>query len=119
MVIHVKRVYEAADPQDGLRVLVDRLWPRGLSKEKAHIDVWLKDIAPSTALRQWYHSDFSEWEEFKRRYTDELDEHRPALKALLEQAAGQTLTLLYASRETERNHALILKEYLLQLEQAK
>lgn len=117
--IFVKRVYEPPDAHDGVRVLVDRLWPRGISKEKANIDLWLKEAAPSTALRQWFHADFSAWEEFQRRYTAELDEHRPALFDLLDQAAGRDLTLLYASRETERNHALVLRGYLLRMRQNK
>jgi uncharacterized protein YeaO (DUF488 family) len=109
----IKRIYEPAEPDDGFRVLVDRLWPRGISKEQAQVDFWLKEAAPSTALRQWFHTDFSRWEEFKQRYTAELDEHHTALRSMLAAAGDRAITLLYASRETEHNHALVIKECVL------
>lgn len=112
MSINVKRVYEAAAEDDGARVLVDRLWPRGLTKAKARIDHWLRDIAPSTELRQWYHSGAGEWPEFKRRYVAELRVRPEVLRTLRGLAKAGDLTLLYASRDTRCNHAIALRELL-------
>lgn len=111
--IRTKRVYEPASHEDGYRVLVDRLWPRGLTKEKVHADLWLKEIAPSTSLRNWYHHDRSKWDEFKARYFAELDAQSQAVAQLLAQAGQGRLTLLFASRETDVNQATVLREYLL------
>lgn len=112
MPVRIKRVYENAEAGDGLRVLVDRLWPRGLSKEKAGIDRWLREISPSTELRKWYGHDPSRWEEFKARYFAELDRHGEAIAELVDQARAGIVTLLYGSRERRLNNAVALKEYL-------
>jgi len=108
----VKRVQEPKSAQDGHRVLVDRLWPRGISKARAALDEWCADIAPSTALRRWYHADLSRWREFRTRYRAELHAQPTALEPLRERAARQRVTLLYAARDTQRNHALVLREVL-------
>ena len=113
MEIRTKRAYEPPDPRDGFRVLVDRLWPRGLTKGELRADLWLQDVAPSTALRKWFAHDSSRWEEFKRRYFAELDSHPESVQILLEAAAKGTLTLLFSARDTEHNQAVALKEYLL------
>ncbi|MFO1090744.1 MAG: DUF488 family protein [Hyphomicrobiales bacterium] len=112
--IAVKRAYDPPAPDDGVRVLVDRLWPRGLTKEKAAVDAWMRDIAPSTELRQWFHRDRTQWAEFERRYRRELD--TPEKGALLTQLKSLSrkgkLTLLYGAKERDRNHATILAEVL-------
>lgn len=113
MNIQTKRVYEPADPQDGFRVLVDRLWPRGLTKEKVKADLWLKDVAPSTALRKWYHHDRLMWVTFKERYFSELDTKQESVKMLIDKAERGPLTLLYSARDTEYNHTIVLREYML------
>ena len=115
MSVAVKRVYEAASPSDGVRVLVDRLWPRGLSKEKAAIKFWLRDLAPSDELRQWFHANPEAWRIFRKRYLKELV--APEASAAVEQlhhlaAAKRRVTLLYASRNEEHNNATALKELL-------
>lgn len=118
MPLRVKRVYDDSAKTDGVRVLVDRLWPRGLTKEKAAIDLWLKDAAPSTELRKWFHADATpttptkdQFAEFKTRYLKELD--RSALDSVTELIdAGKTVTLLFASKELEHNHAHILRDVL-------
>jgi uncharacterized protein YeaO (DUF488 family) len=112
MRIRVKRVYESAEREDGIRVLVDRLWPRGVAKEKAAIDLWLKEIAPSSALRHAFHGDPERWDEFRRRYARELDAMPDAVAALRVAARGRTLTLLYASRDPACNNAVALADYL-------
>lgn len=113
MEIHIKRIYENADPSDGKRILVDRLWSRGISKENAHLDLWLKEVAPSTELRKWFHTATPDhWEEFKRRYLKEL-EANSAVEELQHIAVKHTVTLLYSAKDVEHNHAIILKEYLL------
>ncbi len=111
--IHTKRVYEPAASQDGFRVLVDRLWPRGMTKEKVKADLWMKDVAPSTTLREWYHQDRTMWEEFKNRYFRELDANQASVELLLEKAELGRLTLLYGARDAEYNQAVVLREYLL------
>ncbi len=110
--IAVKRAYEPPAPQDGLRVLVERLWPRGLSKQRAKIDLWLKDIAPSTELRQWFAHDPTRWEEFQRRYRAELREKRDLIKLLRKPSREGRVTLVYAARDEARNNAVVLKEVL-------
>jgi uncharacterized protein YeaO (DUF488 family) len=105
-------VYEKASPSDGYRVLVDRLWPRGLSKEEARIDAWLKEIAPSTRLRQWFGHDPSKWSEFKKRYFRELDGRTELVASLAERAKTQTVTLVFAAKDERHNNAQALKEYL-------
>lgn len=112
MEIRTKRVYEPAVAGDGFRVLVDRLWPRGLKKEQVQADLWLKDVAPTTALRQWFHHDPTQWEEFKSRYLLELEDHQDALTDLLAAAGGKPLTLLYSARDVNYNQAVVLKEFI-------
>ena len=110
--IHVKRVYEPADPEDGTRFLVDRLWPRGLAKEALALDGWLKDLAPSDALRRWFGHDPARWEEFQRRYAAELDARPDAWRPILEAARQGRVTLLFSARDTQHNNAVALKAYL-------
>jgi len=111
--IQTKRVYEPAEQHDGRRVLVDRVWPRGMTKERAHADLWLKEVAPSTALRKWFAHDPGRWESFKRRYYAELDANPQNLNTLVTLARKQgRLTLLFSARNTEFNQAVALKEYL-------
>ena len=115
MSIELKRAYEKPSVADGARVLVDRLWPRGLTKAKAHIDEWLKDLAPSDALRKWYHANTLAWTVFRKRYLHELNE--PAASKALERLYDiarrrKTVTLVYSSANTERNNAVVLKELL-------
>lgn len=113
MDIQIKRIYENAEPSDGKRILVDRLWSRGISKENAHLDLWLKEVAPSTELRKWFHAATPDhWQEFKQRYLEEL-ETNPAVQELQQIASKNTVTLLYSAKDVENNHAIILKEYLL------
>ena len=112
MDIRLKRAYTAATDADGTRVLVDRLWPRGVSKEKARLDLWLKAIAPSTELRKWFNHDPAKWEEFCQRYTQELEDNPEAVKRLLELAATGRITLIYGARDEAHNEAVRLKEYL-------
>lgn len=109
----VKRVYDAPAAADGFRVLTDRLWPRGLSKAKAGVDLWLKDIAPSTELRKWFAHDPEKWPEFKKRYHAELD-HNAAVDQLRHLAKEhKKITLLFGSRDTEHNQAVALHEYMV------
>lgn len=112
MKIKIKRVYEAPDDADGTRVLVDRLWPRGLTKEKAKVDLWLKEIAPSTELRKWFGHDPKRWKEFQSRYADELKIHGEQLSLLRQKAAQGPITLVYGARDTEHNEAVILQKLL-------
>jgi uncharacterized protein YeaO (DUF488 family) len=112
MEIQIKRVYSEPSASDGYRVLVDRLWPRGLSKERAGLDEWAKEIAPSTELRKWFHKDRSRWSEFRKRYLRELADHREELRALKVRTKDGTLTLLYASADPGHNHAEVIAEYL-------
>ena len=107
MTFKVKRVYEPPTPDDGVRVLVDRLWPRGLKKSDAHVDSWMKEIAPTPALRQWFSHDPERFPEFKRRYTAELRKSS-ALSDLRRLGRNQTVTLLYGARDPEINHAVVL-----------
>ena len=112
----LKRAYEKPEPDDGFRVFVDRLWPRGMRKEDFRYDLWAKQIAPSAALRRWYHEDMpGRWEEFGRRYAAELRQS-PAVAEFVRQIAGNdTVTLVYASRNALQNHALILQDYLVKV----
>ncbi|MCF7982532.1 MAG: DUF488 domain-containing protein [Pseudomonadales bacterium] len=110
MTIKIKRAYEKPDKEDGIRILVDRLWPRGLTKEKANIDIWLKDIAPSTELRKWFGHDPKKWNEFKKRYQSELKEHEESVSILKAQLKKGTVTLVYAAKDEEHNEALYLKD---------
>lgn len=108
--IQIKRVYEKPESEDGIRVLVDRLWPRGLTKEKANIDLWLKDIAPSTQLRKWFNHDPEKWNEFKKRYLAELNENKKSVAMLKEQLTNGDVTLIFGAKDEEHNEALVLKE---------
>jgi uncharacterized protein YeaO (DUF488 family) len=112
--ISVKRIYEAADPADGHRVLVDRLWPRGLTREGARIDEWLKEIAPSPELRQWYSHEVEKWPEFVKRYRRELasPENGERLNHLAELGRRGTVTLLFAARDERHNSAIVLRDAL-------
>ena len=110
--IAVKRAYEAPTAMDGCRVLVDRIWPRGVTKEDAAIDAWVKEVAPSTSLRKWFGHDPAKWAEFKQRYFGELAEREGAVGAMLEACDGATLTLVFAAKDEEHNNAVALKEYL-------
>lgn len=110
--LRIKRVYDPVDSEDGFRVLIDRLWPRGLSKEKAKLDLWLKEIAPSTELRQWFHHEPAKWPEFRQRYFSELDSREEEVKEIRARAEKGRVTLLYAARDTEHNQALVLRDYL-------
>ena len=107
-----KRVYEKADKNDGIRVLVDRLWPRGLKKEEAGIDYWMKEIAPSNALRKWFAHKEERWQEFKSRYHMELKEKKELLKQLMDLEKDKKVTLLYAAKDDERNNAQALLKAL-------
>jgi uncharacterized protein YeaO (DUF488 family) len=110
--VRTKRVYEEASPRDGTRVLVDRIWPRGLRKESASVDLWLKEIAPSTELRKWYGHNPERWMEFKKRYETELADHTDELKQLIALARKGPVTLLFAAHDGERSNAEVLKQYL-------
>ncbi len=112
--IRLKRVYEAPAPEDGWRVLVERLWPRGFTKDRARVDRWLKEVAPSPELRTWFGHDPGNWEEFRRRYLAELegDEQQAAIEAIRQREARGTVTFLYSAHDTEHNSAVVLKEYL-------
>jgi uncharacterized protein YeaO (DUF488 family) len=120
VVLKVKRVYEAAAKADGMRILVDRLWPRGIAKEKAKVDLWLKEIAPSNALRQRFHAKPEQWDEFRKAYAAELksDEAAEAAKELRRHIRKGTVTLLYAARDEEHNNAVALKAWLTQRKRA-
>ena len=110
--VEVKRIYDSPAVADGYRVLIDRLWPRGISKRGAALDVWLAELAPSTALRSWFHRDVTRWSEFARRYRAELRAQAPLLQALRQRARQQRVTLLYAARDTRVNHAVVLRDVL-------
>jgi uncharacterized protein YeaO (DUF488 family) len=111
MTFQIKRVYEAASPSDGTRILVDRLWPRGLKKSDAHLAFWMKDVAPSPQLRQWFHHDPERFAEFRRRYSQEL-KGNAALADLRKLGRNKRVTLLYAAHDPKVNHALVLKGQL-------
>jgi uncharacterized protein YeaO (DUF488 family) len=108
----IKRIYEPSSDTDGFRVLVDRLWPRGLSKAKAAVDLWLRDIAPSTALRTWFNHDPARWTEFRRRYAAELDRVPAIVDQLLDQVRQGRVTLLYGAQQETCNNAVALSEYM-------
>ena len=112
MPISLKRVYEAPSPSDGYRILVERLWPRGLSKQQAAIDLWAREAAPSTDLRRWFNHEPDKWDEFKRRYFEELNSLRDALMPILESVQAGPVTFVFASREVRFNNAVALKEFV-------
>lgn len=111
--ISVRRVYDPPSPEDGTRILVDRLWPRGLKKEKAQIDEWLRDLAPSTTLRQWFAHRPKRWDEFRARYATELAAQKEAVDALRRLASQGRATLLFAAKDVERNNAVALRDFLI------
>jgi uncharacterized protein YeaO (DUF488 family) len=119
LMIRVKRTYDAAARGDGRRVLVERLWPRGMKKEALALDAWMKDVAPSTALRQWFGHRVERWDEFRRRYLRELDDEREAWEPLLAAARSGPVTLLYSARDELHNSAVVLGDYLVAREGAR
>lgn len=110
--VKTKRIYDPAAPEDGKRILIDRLWPRGITKEEAKIDEWMRDIAPSTELRKWFSHDPAKWEEFRKRYKRELENKTELLKKIKTEADKGIVTLLFAARDTEHVNAAVLKEVL-------
>ncbi len=114
MNIILQRVYDPPSPACSARVLVDRLWPRGIARDEVTWDTWCRDIAPSGELREWFHRDHLRWDEFCQRYYRELDEKRAVIKALMKLARCNTLVLLYSSRDREHNQAQALRQYLMQ-----
>lgn len=114
MQISIQRVYDPVATGEGRRVLVDRVWPRGISHEKASWDEWCKDVAPSTALREWFGHDPGKWEMFRNRYRDELSHLQPEVDHLLSLAEQGSLTLLYGAKDTLHNQAVVLRDYLLE-----
>jgi len=112
MSLKLKRVYEEPDATDGRRVLVDRLWPRGLTKERAKVDLWLKEIAPSAELRKWFGHDPAKWAEFKKRYARELRAHAEQVAQLKAEAKEGPVTLVYGAKDEEHNDAVVLMEWL-------
>lgn len=112
MSIKLKRVYEPASIGDGMRILVDRLWPRGVSKEKAKVDLWLKEIAPTTELRKWFGHNPDKWTRFRERYETELRNNTEVVEMLADKAKHGTITLIYAARDEQHNEAVVLKLFL-------
>ena len=112
MTIQLKRAYDQPSKSDGTRILVDRLWPRGVTKAKARIDLWPKEIAPSTELRKWFHREGADWKEFRRRYLTELKNHRDEIELLRNKIRQGPVTLVFSARDREQNHAVILMEIL-------
>ena len=110
--VRIKRVYEPSVREDGKRILIDRLWPRGIKKDEAKIDLWIKEIAPSTELRKWFSHDVTKWPEFRRLYKGELAERSDLVKRLIEDAKKGTITLLFAAKDTEHVNAAVLKEVI-------
>lgn len=111
--LRIKRVYDTPSDEDGTRILVDRLWPRGMKRDAGVVDLWLKDVAPTPSLRRWFSHDPSRWSEFVRRYFAELDQRRQTLAPLLELATQDCITLLYAAKDERRNNAVALARYLV------
>lgn len=112
MEIKIKRVYEAPEKSDGFRVLVDRVWPRGMTKEKASVDLWLKEIGPSTVLRKWFGHDPEKWMEFKKRYMQELKADKEEVATLKQHISKGTVTLVYSAKDEEHNQAVAIREFL-------
>lgn len=110
--LKLKRAYDPVSRTDGMRVLVERLWPRGLSKAKLHLDAWLKEVGPTTALRRWFGHDPKKWSQFRTRYFRELDSRPESWQPILSAARRRTVTLVYSSHDEEHNNAVALKEYL-------
>ena len=114
MDIRCKRAYEDPATDDGYRVLVDRVWPRGVSKDDLELDAWLTDLAPSTALRKWFNHDPGRWDEFRERYFAELETRRDDVDDLVERIGDRRLTLVYGAKDVQHNQAVVLREYLYQ-----
>jgi len=112
MSVKSKRVYDAAEAGDGYRVLIDRMWPRGVSRQRAQLDEWARELAPSSELRKWFHHDPERFDEFRSRYREELRERRPLLEELRRRERDGPVTLLYAARDREHNDAVVLEELL-------
>jgi uncharacterized protein YeaO (DUF488 family) len=112
MSLNLKRIYEPPEKKDGYRILVDRLWPRGFTKEKAAIDLWLKDIAPSTELRKWFDHDPEKWKEFQKKYRTELKENKEAVNIIKEHLKKGNVTLLYAAKDEVHNEAQVIKDLI-------
>ncbi len=110
--IKIKRIYDQPSQNDGKRILIDRLWPRGLKKEDAHVDKWMKEVAPSNELRKWFNHDPDRWAEFKRRFFTELEERQEMVNEIVNLARKGTVTLLFGSKEERFNNAVALKEYI-------
>src|SRR5262249_42039294 len=117
--IKLKRAYEPPEPSDGARILVERLWPRGVTKDRAQLAEWMKEIAPSAELRKWYNHDPEKWDEFKKRYKTELRRHEDLVSRLRTIARNQTVTLVFAARDEERSSARMLKDHLEQKSRSK
>ena len=115
MTVEIKRFYEDPSSEDGIRILVDRLWPRGVKKENANVDLWLKDIAPSSKLRKWFGHDAERWPDFKTKYVAELKSKKEALSVIIRAAIDGKVTLLYAARDERHNEAVVLKELIERL----
>ncbi len=112
LLIATKRVYDPPSPEDGFRILIDRLWPRGLTKEKARVDLWLKEIAPSDDLRKWFGHEPEKWPGFKKRYFDELKRHPELVETIIEKGRTGPVTILFGAKETRYNNAVALKEFI-------
>src|SRR5438094_3036231 len=112
MAVRLKRAYDPPEPSDGYRMLIDRLWPRGVSKDEARLDEWARELAPSSELRRWFGHDPAKFDEFRRRYRDELDTRAEKLRDLRRRARSGRLTLVYGARDTEHNDAVVLAEIL-------
>jgi uncharacterized protein YeaO (DUF488 family) len=116
MEIKIKRIYEKFSEDDGFRILVDRLWPRGIKKEEAKIDLWFKEIAPSEKLRKWFKHDVSKWEEFKKKYEEEIYRNEENLRKLVEIIKNKkVITLVFSAKDKEHNNAVVLKEILMKI----
>lgn len=112
MKVQIKRVYEEPEKEDGYRILVDRVWPRGMTKEKASIDLWLKEIGPTTELRKWFGHDPDRWTEFEKRYKKELKNNKEVLAELKKQVKESKVTLIYSAKDEEHNQAVVIRKYL-------
>ncbi len=112
MELKIKRVYDTPDKKDGYRILVDRIWPRGMKKENAKLNLWLKEIAPSTELRKWFGHDPKKWDEFQSRYRKELDENTDAVNQIKKQLSEGKVTLVYGAKDEAHNQAVVLEKYL-------
>lgn len=110
--IKTKRIYDEPKPEDGYRVLVDRLWPRGLTRERAHVDEWLKEAGPSNDLRKWFHDHPDKWDEFRASYTEELKRKAGILSKIASKASKGRVTLLYSFRDDQHNQAVVIKEFM-------